>query len=163
VVLLIKEFESAAKDYTLSSYLDIDLYNIFYKGTNDSSDVWSTKISELDKEAIITIKLADDVDVSNIVLVHNIHDGDTYEIIEIESYDKENHTITFKTKSFSNYAIATKNTNTTEPTTTTTNNVTTNTSVPKTGDNILNYVVLLLVSVIGLSFGIIKLKKHGKN
>jgi len=159
----IKEFESAAKDYTLSSYLDIDLYNIFYKGTNDSSDVWSTKISELDKEATITIKLADDVDVSNIVLVHNIHDGDTYEIIEIESYDKENHTITFKTKSFSNYAIATKNTNTTEPTTTTTNNVTTNTSVPKTGDNILNYVVLLLVSVIGLSFGIIKLKKHGKN
>ena len=43
-----------------------------------------------------------DYDPSNM----DVRPGDEYEIIKIESYDKEAHTITFKTKSFSNFAIA---------------------------------------------------------
>ncbi len=177
----IKNFEDAAKDYTLKTYLDIDLYNIFYKGKDDANDVWSNKIDELDKEATITIKLADDVDVSNVVLVHNVHDGDTYEIIEILSYDKTAHTITFKTKSFSNYAIAVKNqvednsntnnsnttTNntkteeaTTTPATSTNTNASSTASNPKTFDNIGIYAGLLIVSIVGLL--LVALKNHKK-
>ena len=104
----IKGFEDAAGDYTISNYLDIDLYQVFYKGKDDDSDVWENKIDELDKEATITLKLADGVNIDDIVIVHNVHDGDEYEIIQIESYDASTNTITFKTKSFSNYAIATK-------------------------------------------------------
>ena len=40
--------------------------------------------------------------------MHNIHDGEDFEIIPVDSYDPATNTITFKTKSFSNYAIATK-------------------------------------------------------
>ena len=58
----------------------------------------------------ITIKLAEGIDANNIVIVHNIHDGEEYEIIKIDSYDKGSNTITFRTKSFSNYAIATADT-----------------------------------------------------
>ena len=179
----IKGFENAAGDNTISSYLDIDLYNIFYKGKDDENDVWSTKISELENEATITIKLADDVDVTKVVLVHNIHDGEQYEIIEIESYDEVNHTITFKTKSFSNYAIALKNTensttdtstnptpnqtDTTETpgTTTTTDNSSTNTNTnnPKTGDSILTYVLIMLGSGITLLCLIAYYRKNKKN
>ena len=104
----VAEFENAAGDYTISNYLDIDLYQVFYKGKNDADDVWSNKIEELKNDATITIKLADGITADDIVIVHNIHDGDKYEIIEIESYDAETNTITFKTSSFSNYAIATK-------------------------------------------------------
>ncbi|MBR5620943.1 hypothetical protein IKW75_00430 [Candidatus Saccharibacteria bacterium] len=102
----ITNFEAAAGGAQISSYLDIDLFNVFYKGKADSEDVWSNQIHELEKEATITLKLADDVDVSRVVIVHNIDDGDKFEIIKIDSYDTAAHTITFKTKSFSNFAIA---------------------------------------------------------
>ena len=102
----IADFDKAANGMEISNVLDIDFYNVFFKGKNDSQDVWSNQIHELNEEATITLKLADDVDVSRVVIVHNIDDGDEYEIIKIESYDKEAHTITFKTKSFSNFAIA---------------------------------------------------------
>lgn len=103
----IADFDNAAAGLTISDILDIDLFNIFYKGKNDSADVWSNQIHELENEATITLKLADDVDVSRVVIVHNINDGDEFEIIQIDSYDTEAHTVTFRTKSFSNFAIAT--------------------------------------------------------
>ena len=119
----------------------------------------------------------------------NVHDGDKYEIIKIDSYDPETNTITFKTKSFSNYAIASKiSSSTTEETTensettdakdnansgnkgattntdvdatesgtatrdaktddTVTDTTTTNSS-PKTGDNVILWIGLMLVSVL---------------
>lgn len=104
----IQGFESAAGAYSVSQYLDIDLYNVFYKGKNDSGDVWSNKIDELPNEATISLQLAAGVNADDIVLVHNVHDGETFEIIPVESYDPATNTITFKTKSFSNYAIAVK-------------------------------------------------------
>lgn len=138
----IKGFEGAAEGYTVSNYLDIDLYNVFYKGKADSDDVWSNKIDELDKEATISLKLADGLTADDIVIVHNIHDGEEYEVIEIDSYDPETNTITFKTKSFSNYAIATKASSTE---TTTTNN----SKNPKTGDNIAIIFSIFTIATLG--------------
>lgn len=152
-------FEKAAGDYTISNYLDIDLYNVFYKGKSDSDDVWSNKISELDKEATITLKLAEGVNVDDIVIVHNIHDGDEFEIIEIESYDAETNTITFKTKSFSNYAIATKTTSTTEETTSDNTQTTDTSSNPTTGDNIITITTIFAIALFG-AFTTIKLNKN---
>lgn len=103
----IADFDKAADGMTISDILDIDFFNVFYKGKDDSDDVWSNQIHELDKEVTITLKLADNIDVSRVVIVHNINDGDEYEIIKIDSYDTAAHTITFRTKSFSNFAIAT--------------------------------------------------------
>ncbi|MBO4815893.1 MAG: hypothetical protein J5507_02990 [Clostridia bacterium] len=102
----IAKFEERAGDYTINSYLDIDLDQVIYKGTED--DVWSERIHELNNEATITLKLEEGVDGNNIIIIHNVNDGDEYEIIEIESYDPATNTITFKTKSFSGYAIAVK-------------------------------------------------------
>ena len=104
----IQGFQNAAGAYNVSQYLDIDLYNVFYKGKNDAGDVWSNEIDELKQEATISLQLADGVNANDIVLVHNIHDGENFEIIPVDSYDPATNTITFKTKSFSNYAIATK-------------------------------------------------------
>lgn len=167
----IKGFENAAEGYKVSNYLDIDLYNVFYKGKSDSNDVWSNKISELDKEATITLKLADGITADDIVIVHNIHNGDEYEIIEIESYDAKTNTITFKTKSFSNYAIATKASSTIEKTETTDTSsssttgdntitkasstteetkTTDNSSNPTTGDNIIMTISIFVISTLGV-------------
>ena len=163
-------FENAAGDYTISNYLDIDLYNVYYKGKNDSEDVWLDKISELEKEATISIKLEDGVNADDIVIVHNIHDGEEYEVIEIDSYDPETNTITFKTKSFSSYAIATKTTSTTTETgknDTTTSNSTTEsgkkdtTSNPKTGDNIIILATIFAISTLGTIITI-RLNKNRK-
>ena len=97
-------FEDAAGDYDISTYLDISLYQITYKGTPD--DTWDDQINELENEATITLQLGEDVNGDEIVIVHQKHDG-TYEVIPT-TYDPVTHTITFKTSSFSNYAIATK-------------------------------------------------------
>lgn len=104
----IKGFEEATKGYEIKNYLNIDLYQVFYKGKKDDQDVWTYKIDELKHEVEITLKLSDGINVKDVVLVHNIHNGEEYEIIEIVSYDEKENTITFRTKSFSNYAIATK-------------------------------------------------------
>lgn len=96
------EFEDAAGDYNVSTYLDISLYKTLYKGTED--DTWDDQISELDHEATITLKLKEGVDGNEVVIVHKKHDG-TYEVIPTV-YDPVAHTITFKTSSFSDYAIA---------------------------------------------------------
>ena len=110
----IKDLKDQAPEFEVSNYLDIDFYNIFYKGKDDSEDVWSNKIDELDKFVTISIKLEDGVDGNDIVIVHNVHDGDEYEVIKIDDYDPETNTITFKTKSFSNYAIASRTVETKE-------------------------------------------------
>lgn len=170
----ISGFEKAAGDYTISDYLDIDLYQVFYKGKNDSNDVWSNKIDELDNEATIAIQLAEGIDVNDIVIVHNIHDGDEYEVIQIDSYDEETRTITFKTKSFSNYAIATKAS--TESTTTDDENTKAEesnaeskaevkdnvTSSPQTGDIITMVTVCLAIAVVGLGITNKSLRKSKK-
>lgn len=135
----IKDFnEAAGSNLKINSYLDINLNKVLYKGTAD--DVWSEQIHHLNNKALITLQLEEGVDVSNLVIVHNIDDGDEFEIIEIESYDAETNTITFYTDSFSNYAIATKST--------TTDIATEN---PKTGDNIMFYIPMLGLSIISLT------------
>ena len=100
----VAEFEDAAGDYKVKTYLDISLFQTIYKGT--ATDTWDEQIRELEGEATITLKLDEGIDGNEIVIVHQKHDG-TYEVIPT-TYDPVNHTITFKTSSFSNYAIATK-------------------------------------------------------
>ena len=100
----VADFEDAAGDYKVKSYLDISLFQTIYKGT--ATDAWDQQIRELSNEATITLKLDESIDGNEIVIVHQKHDG-TYEVIPTV-YDSVNHTITFKTSSFSNYAIATK-------------------------------------------------------
>ena len=103
------------------------------------------------------------------------YNGDTYEIIKIDSYDPETNTITFKTKSFSNYAIATKTSSAEEnneinddsksdsTTTKTSENTseseskesattvnTKTTTSPKTGDNITTWIALMVISTLGV-------------
>lgn len=150
----IKGFEKAAGDYEIKNYLDIDLYQVFYKGKEDSDDVWSNKIDTLDKEATITLKLEDGVHADDIVLVHNIHDGEEYEIIKIDSYDSTTNTITFKAKSFSNYAIATKGNNVVDTTSSSTDTNTTavekTSNNPTTGDNIVTVITIFAIATLGV-------------
>ncbi|MBQ6147555.1 hypothetical protein IJI70_01805 [Candidatus Saccharibacteria bacterium] len=97
--------EIAEEDgYKIKNYLDISLYNITYKGTEE--EAWVEQYRELNEPATITLKLEEGVDGNDVVIVHEKHDG-TYEVIET-TYDPETNTISFQTSSFSNYAIASR-------------------------------------------------------
>ncbi len=146
----IKGFEDAAGDYSVKTYLDIDLFQVFYKGKDDDEDVWENKLDELEKEATISLKLADGLTADDIVIVHNVHDGDEYEVIKIESYDEATNTITFKTKSFSNYAIATKGDGK-------------KSGNPKTGDKLIIFGAAGAIALIVLAWAIIKKNKKKDN
>ena len=143
----INNFEEAANGYEVKNYLDISLFNTVYKGSSTQS--WDTQVKDLDNEAEIFLQLEDDVNGEDIVIVHEKHDG-TYEIIQTE-YLKEYNAIVFKTKSFSNYAIATKTATDENITSTPTSNTADTTNNPLTGDNTMFYISMLGLSIIGLA------------
>lgn len=151
-----QEFTNAANGYTISDFLNISLYNVFYKGKLDSDDVWSNEIEELDEYVTVSIQLEEGVNADDIVIVHNIHDGKDYEVIEIESYDPETRILTFKTKSFSNYAIATKTSEKKEEK---------SESNPKTGDNIMMWTSIFAAACAGVvvTTKMSKVKKMNKH
>ena len=143
----IAEFNKQAGEHKIEDYLDIDLYNIFYKGKDDSSDVWTYKVNELNDYATITLKLAEGINGDDIVIVHNVHDTDEYEIIKIDSYDPKTNTITFKTKGFSSYAIAAKEKKVVDVIPKTINNIVevVKGDEPVTLDRISFYIILFLI------------------
>ena len=153
-------FKSKAGDYTVDNVLDIKLDQVFYKGSTDSSDVWTNSLENLRTPATITLKLDEGVDGDTVVLVHEKNDG-TYEIIPT-TYDPETNTITFKTSSFSNYAIASK---TVAIEIEQDNNIqsTNNTDNPKTGDNIIIFSIIFVIALTGIVATCIISKKKVKN
>ena len=160
----ISNFEKNANGYNISSYLDISLSQVIYKGTQES--VWKNELKELNNPAKITLKLENGIDGNEVVIVHEKHDG-TYEIIPT-TYDSETNTITFSTTSFSNYAIASKTValeNNEKENNEKNNNIQKdNTNVnPKTGDNVIVYVVLFAIALLGIIVLIIVNSAKRKN
>ena len=70
----------------------------------------------------------------------------------MQSIFRKTKTITFKTKSFSNYAITTKTTSTEETTTDTSGN-------PTTGDNIIIIISIFAIAALGV-FTTLKINKN---
>ena len=112
----IAEFDNKAEEagYNVTDYLDLSLFNTVYKGglkdNNGNYESWDTSITNLNNDADITLQLKDNMAGKDLVIVHELHEGANvtgYEIIDA-TYNDENNTVTFKTDSFSNYAIAVK-------------------------------------------------------
>ena len=136
-----ERFQNEAGDYNVTTYLEIDLDQIFYDG---HGDYWKgAEMKELDNEATITLQLEDGVDGNSVVIVHQKHDG-TYDVIPA-TYDPVTNTITFKTSSFSNYAIASKTVDT-----------------PNTGDMIAKYLLIFFASASVFTLAILAARKSKK-
>ena len=140
------KFREEAGDYNISTFLDIDLDQIFYNG---HGGYWKgAAMNELENEATITLQLEEGVDGNEVVLVHKKHDG-TYEIIPT-NYDPATNTLTFKTSSFSDYAIASK---------ATADKKEDNADAPKTFDEIVRYLVMFTLCGAGIAaVGIVGLR-----
>ena len=149
----ISNFEKNVNGYHISSYLNINLSQVIYKGNQEN--IWKNELRELNNPAKITLKLEDGIDGNEVVIVHEKHDG-TYEIIPT-TYNSETNTITFSTTSFSNYAIASK-------TVAVQNDQKDNTINPKTGDNVIVYIVLFIIAILGIiTLVIVNTKKEKKS
>ena len=158
----ISNFKNKADGYQLSSFLNIRLEHVLYKGTD--SDVWSKQLKDLNNPATITLKLEEGVKGNEVVIVHEKHDG-TYEVIPA-TYDSSTNTITFKTSSFSNYAVASKTATTdASPKDTSTNNIIkkNNSVIPQTGDNIAKYFAIFVLCVLVLVVFLIITKRKKQN
>ncbi len=155
----LSNFEKNANGYNISSYLDISLAQVIYKGTQES--VWKNELKELNNPAKITLKLENGIDGNEVIIVHEKHDG-TYEIIPT-TYNSETSTITFATTSFSNYAIASKTVVSGNDEKDNNIQKNTNNANPKTGDNIIVYIVLFAIAILGIITLIIVNIKKRKN
>lgn len=155
-----QSFSKAAGDYEVSTYLDIKLNQVIYKGSD--SNVWTNALGatqDLNTPAQVTLKLDEGVNGNEVVILHEKHDG-SYEVIET-IYDESTNTITFSTSSFSNYAIASKKTEST--TNTETDNKGDNTTNPQTGDNIIMFIIIFALALTGILGIFIINKKKVKN
>ena len=120
----------AGSDYEVSTYLDVDLTQVWFKGINaefgedgySENDVWTNEIYDLgDKKATITITLDEGITPDDVVILHEIHDDEGnvtgYEKVTIINKEQDANgiwTVTFETSKFSNYAIAEKKEDTPE-------------------------------------------------
>lgn len=110
-------FVTEAGDYDISNIFDIKLDQVFYKGSTNADDIWSKPLGyneDLQTPAVITLKLDEGIDGNTVVIVHQ-KEGGEYETIET-TYDKDTQTISFSTSSFSNFAIASKTLDVSDPT-----------------------------------------------
>lgn len=98
------KFAETASGYQIADYLDLSMQQIFYKGSDDSTNVWSNDLSQLAANADISLELAEGINGNDVAIVHEKHDG-TYELIA-GTYDATTNTVSFATDGFSNYAIA---------------------------------------------------------
>lgn len=92
----------------IESVLDISLAQIFYQGKGNKDDVWSNEIEDLDEAATIGLDLDEDFTGEEVYVIHNIHDGEEFEVTEAEVVDAAKGQIMIPAESFSSYAIATK-------------------------------------------------------
>ncbi|MCI5620119.1 MAG: hypothetical protein MR355_00920 [Lachnospiraceae bacterium] len=102
----ISGFETAASGYVVDSYLDLNLNNVVYRGSEES--VWSTEVTELTNKATIALTVSEELS-DDVKIIHQKHDG-TYELLDA-TYDAATKTVSFETDSFSKYAIAEKGCN----------------------------------------------------
>lgn len=155
------KFKEKSEGYEISAFLGIRLDRVLYKGT--ASDVWSKELNDLKNEATITLKLEEKIDGNEVKIIHEKSDG-TFEIIPAD-YNASENTITFKTSSFSNYAIASKTENNKEENDIEKeeNNNSESSEIPKTGDNIIKYVIIfVLVGLVLAGFLAYNQKKKTK-
>lgn len=162
--------QQAGDEYEISSILNVGLNQVFYKG-NNGSDVWTGEaLEELNGEAAVGLALKEKIDPENAVIIHNIHDGEKFETIDIRGYDPDTNAVYFPAKTFSNYAIAVKKDSTTDSTNSTDKTeseneaetvISDNESSPKTGDTIVMYSSIFAVAVFGI-FVVNKIKKGNK-
>ena len=102
-------FQDNAGEYEIGDVFDIKLDQVFYKGSTNDNDVWSRSLGhdeDLKAPAFITLKIDDVVDGNKIIIIHEKEDG-TYEVLNT-IYDDSTHSISFSTRSFSNFAMASK-------------------------------------------------------
>ncbi len=141
----ILNFEEKSGEYKISSYLNISLNQVLYKGT--ANDVWSKELKELNNQATISLSLEGVIDGNEVAVVHEKNDG-TYEMIPA-IYDSSSNTITFKTSNFSNYAIASKAVLEEQPEEQSEEQ--SDESIPQTGDNVIKYVLLITLAILLLT------------
>ena len=116
--------EIAGDDYEVTTYLDVGLKQVWFKGVNaqfdyehgySDDDVWSADIHDLgNKKATITVELDGKISPEDVVVLHELHDENEiigYEAVNIVNKEKNQEgvwTVTFEASKFSNYAIASK-------------------------------------------------------
>lgn len=92
-------------NYNIDFYFNLNFSQIFNKGSN--SDIWDIPIPFIDDNAIVTLKLNNNLDKDKYIIICNTKDNNFETINPI--IDRENNTISFEANRFTNYALASQN------------------------------------------------------
>lgn len=101
------KMNETAGDDEIQLYLNMDLYSVVNKGTQN--DAWETQLTNLNGDLSVTLELSDELKGADgtfyVIREHEEADGSkTYAKIQA-TYDKEAGTVTFATNKFSTYAL----------------------------------------------------------
>ena len=96
-------FDAYADGYNINAYFNLTLNQVFNKASND---LWRTELESLNKKATITIVLNENISADQVVVIHNTS-GTNFETITPTNVG--NNSITFESKRFGDFAIASMN------------------------------------------------------
>ena len=101
------KMNETAGDDEIQLYLNMDLYSVVNKGTQN--DAWETQLTNLNGDLSVTLELSDELKGTDgtfyVIREHEEADGSkTYTKIQA-TYDKATGTVTFATNKFSTYAL----------------------------------------------------------
>ena len=101
------EMKQTAGDDEIQLYLDLDLYSVVNKGTQDAA--WENQLTDLNGDLSVTLELSDELKGTDgtfyVIREHEEADGSkTYNKIQA-TYNKAAGTVTFTTNKFSTYAL----------------------------------------------------------
>ncbi len=98
---------------SLEDAFEISLDQVFFKGTGSTDDVWSFEMNDLENPGLIYLLLPSSYLGKKVSVVHNIHNGDDFEVIEAEvipaselAPGMEGAMVIFPADSFSTFALA---------------------------------------------------------
>ena len=96
-------FDTYASGYNINAYFNLSLNQIFNKA---GDELWRLPIQNLNKNATITVTLNNNINADEVVVVRNVS-GTVFETINPTNVN--NNSITFETKRFGDFAVASMN------------------------------------------------------
>lgn len=100
-----QEFVDYAEGYTIREYFNLELNQVFFKGNSESA--WILPVNNLRKQATINLQFANSIDYDKVVIIRKTGDN-TFETINISTINRNLNRLSFQTKRFGQFALATK-------------------------------------------------------
>ena len=98
-------FVDYAEGYTVREYFKLTLNQVFFRGNSESA--WISEVESLRKKASVTLQFANSIDYDDLIIIRKTGEN-TFETIDVATINRTLNRLSFETKRFGEFALATR-------------------------------------------------------